>query len=291
MPSPRFPDLLCIGAQRSGTTWLWNNLTCCPSVYAPPYKELSFFDQRTVVPRPATQKARQMALEGVLNASRDGRLSDPMLVQWFRRFALARRNDDAWYTSLFMEAEPDALAIDFSPSYARMDAAQVARAAERIPEGRVVMLLRDPIDRAWSQLHLLRKLGRPPGVRTPADFQRWCQSPEVSDNHQYQVILDRWSTVFGEDRLFVGYYEEVQSRPLELLTRLMDWLECPFDPTWVTESQSTVYNRHVYEAIPTDFARAAAPVVLTGLVPLAQRRGGPPADWLERCLGLLGMTR
>jgi hypothetical protein len=40
------PDLLGIGAQRSGTTWLWENIRRHPDVWFWRTKELHFFDRR-----------------------------------------------------------------------------------------------------------------------------------------------------------------------------------------------------------------------------------------------------
>ena len=38
-----YPQFLCIGAQRSGTTWLYRNLSKHPAVWMPPHKELHYF--------------------------------------------------------------------------------------------------------------------------------------------------------------------------------------------------------------------------------------------------------
>jgi hypothetical protein len=40
----RGPDFVCIGTQKSGTTWLYDNLLEHPSVCMPPVKEVRFFD-------------------------------------------------------------------------------------------------------------------------------------------------------------------------------------------------------------------------------------------------------
>src|ERR1700749_4313420 len=40
----RFPDFLCIGAQKAGTTWLDSNLRRHPDVWLPPLKELHYFN-------------------------------------------------------------------------------------------------------------------------------------------------------------------------------------------------------------------------------------------------------
>ena len=38
----RFPDFLGIGAQKAGTTWLYENLRCHEGAYLPGSKELAF---------------------------------------------------------------------------------------------------------------------------------------------------------------------------------------------------------------------------------------------------------
>ena len=38
------PDFVCIGAPKSGTTWLYRNLNTHPSIWIPAVKELHYFD-------------------------------------------------------------------------------------------------------------------------------------------------------------------------------------------------------------------------------------------------------
>ena len=44
------PDFLGIGAQKAGTTWLHDNLSCHPELYLPPEKEIHYFDQHNDKP-------------------------------------------------------------------------------------------------------------------------------------------------------------------------------------------------------------------------------------------------
>ena len=289
MPEPRFPDLLGIGTQRSGTTWLWKNLTHCPSLYVPPFKEIHYLDMRGQIPSPGQQQFRASQLQDVLHAIQNGAPNDQALVQWFGRFALAKRNDDAWYASLFTDAEAHQLAIDFTPSYCRMTPDQIARVVTLIPHVRVILMLRDPIDRAWSQMHLNLRLKRQPPLQTPGEFQRWCQSPEVSGYQQYADILERWTAAIGRERIFIGFYEELQTQPAALLERLLQWLGVPFEPGQFGDSIHAVYNKTTSRVIPEDFARAAAPAMLPGLLPLTRHLDGPPVAWLDRCKRLMGI--
>jgi hypothetical protein len=39
------PDFLCIGMQKAGTAWLYDQLETHPDFWMPPLKELHFFDK------------------------------------------------------------------------------------------------------------------------------------------------------------------------------------------------------------------------------------------------------
>ena len=44
MNKGRKPDILCIGAQKAGTSWLHVTLATRRDIWVPPFKELHFFD-------------------------------------------------------------------------------------------------------------------------------------------------------------------------------------------------------------------------------------------------------
>ena len=39
------PDFLCVGAQKGGTSWLYQQLESHPDFWMPPVKELHYFDK------------------------------------------------------------------------------------------------------------------------------------------------------------------------------------------------------------------------------------------------------
>src|ERR1700757_3086986 len=52
------PDFLCVGAHKSGTTWLYQQLDSHPDFWMPPVKELHYFDQLSRVQRAAHPRCR-----------------------------------------------------------------------------------------------------------------------------------------------------------------------------------------------------------------------------------------
>jgi hypothetical protein len=109
------PDFVIIGAQKAGTTSLFRYLVEHPEVIGPAEKEVHFFD---------------------------GRYERGM--RWYRsrfplRAALERRARDG-RRKLTFEASPYYLAHPFV----------AARMHEHLPDVKLVVLLRDPVERAWS---------------------------------------------------------------------------------------------------------------------------------------------
>src|SRR5437879_367128 len=52
------PDFLCVGAHKSGTTWLYQQLDSHPDFWMPPVKELHYLDQLSRVQRTSSPRCR-----------------------------------------------------------------------------------------------------------------------------------------------------------------------------------------------------------------------------------------
>src|SRR4051812_18116714 len=73
------PDFICIGAQKAGTGWLYEQLRAHPDFWMPPLKELHYFDRQWRSPR-ALQKSQTRISEARISATdgRDQRFLDEM---------------------------------------------------------------------------------------------------------------------------------------------------------------------------------------------------------------------
>jgi hypothetical protein len=114
------PDFVIIGAHKCGTTSLYHSLTRHPHVEGAATKELEFFNRHF-------DKG----------------------IEWYRRcFPRPRWKDGR--RSITGEATPYYL---FHPHAAK-------RMAEVVPRARMIVLLRNPVDRAYSHYHHRTRLGR-----------------------------------------------------------------------------------------------------------------------------------
>jgi hypothetical protein len=174
-----------VGAQKAGTSW-WNALICLhPSVHRAggQPKELHFFDR----------------------AWEDG-LSDDDRARYWRYFPRPEGGVTGEWTPGYL--------IDFwTPEL-------IARAA---PSARVIVLLRDPLERLRSGLTHQLATGHAPLEHRDVQgaFARSLYAPQ----------LRRVLAAFPAEQVLVGQYEACRAHPAEELARTYAFLDLvPFDP-------------------------------------------------------------
>jgi hypothetical protein len=206
------PSIVIIGAQRAGTTSLFDALVRHPHAARPTTKEVHFFDE---------------------NFWRG--------LDWYRsHFPLA-----SWQ-KLARRRGRDAIGIDATPNYLLHPAAP-SRAAATVPEARFVVLLRDPVARAYSHYQLTRrkKVERlsfrealaAEERRLAGQEERLVVDPRYRSfqhlHHSYVSRglyadqLDRWLAHFPKDRLHVVFAEEFFARPHDVYAETIAFLGLP----------------------------------------------------------------
>jgi hypothetical protein len=205
------PDFLIVGAQRSGTTTLYRLLAEHPAVRFPRLtKGVHWFDVEY-------HRSRSWYEAGF-----------PL------RSAIERATREQGERVVVGEAAPYYGFHPFAPQ----------RIAEQLPEVKLVMILRDPVTRAWSQFHHERARGWEPladfGAALDAEEHRLAGAEEVLAGrpghhlaHQHQSYVARgryaeqvqrlWDAV-GRDRVLVLYTEELERDPGPVLDALHDFL-------------------------------------------------------------------
>ncbi len=163
--TPRWPDLFLVGAAHAGTSELRAALDRHPSIGFCAVEQPHFFSGI----RPASRFSRQI----------------PVVL------------DESSYRALFAEVPHGALAAEASTSYLWS-----AEAPERIaavnPDARIVILLRDPIERAWAH--------------------------HLADAGFYADGLERYLDRFGRDRVWVGFHESMGRGAGRAAAEVVDWL-------------------------------------------------------------------
>ena len=207
MPKPNF---LIIGAAKSGTTSLFNYLKQHPKVFGCPVKEPRFF-----------------AFEG------DKKDFKGPGDDYINRTAVTNLKD---YQALFSNMKQETAAGEASIDYLASPAA-AGRIHDYFPRMRIIVILRDPAQRAYSNyLHQVRFQNEP-----LADFAEALRQEQLRREagwapfwfyiHQgfYYQHLKRYFAFFHQSLIRVYTYEEWQGDNLGVLRELFQFLNVSDD--------------------------------------------------------------
>jgi hypothetical protein len=129
-----------------------------------------------------------------------------------------RANGVAWYQGLFPEQPPGVKSGEITPAYAFLPPAVIAGIRELNPQLRIIYLLRNPIERAWSSA--LMALGRAEMTLADASDQWFIdhfRSRGSRARGDYEACLRNWRGAFGEDAVLLLRYEQLREQPFALL--------------------------------------------------------------------------
>ena len=171
------PTFLGIGSFRCGSTWLYQVLKCHPDIRLSDCKEMSFFFMRRML-----------------------------------------QHDLDWYEAHFESGNGGELKPvrgEISPVYSRLKAWQVNRIANLLPALRIILTLRHPIERVWSQALLEFGYLDHRDVRkvSSIDFVRQVERARNRLPSDYHRTIKIWSNAFGRDALHIDFFDRLRDDP------------------------------------------------------------------------------
>lgn len=235
--------LLGVGAQKAGTTWLYQYLRSHPGCAMGQIKEHAVLQTALSGTAPSGRfDAKVDALISALRAASGGDLPDKLAQTQLLELVdnVAGEFDPAYYRLTFerlLAAKPAAtLTGDITPGYCMLSADQLVQARAWI-EGagydlKVVFLMRDPVARVYSALRMADRNRKAAGkkVSFPAAerFDIQGVAEWVEQRTRYEVILENLDAAFDPDQLYFGFYETFFTN--ESLFQLMDFLGLSHHP-------------------------------------------------------------
>ena len=167
---------LGIGAQKAGTTWLYEQLRRHPGIGFPAGKEIHFWDRL----RNPDQIGPYLA-----------RFGDPRLCEG-----------------------------EITPAYAILPTATIRLVHRVAPELRLIYLLRNPVDRAWSSaLMALQRAEMTIDEASDQWFIDHFRSSGSLSRGDYARCIRHWRQVFPSEQLLLERHETIRDHPQALLQR------------------------------------------------------------------------
>ncbi|MGI8784424.1 MAG: sulfotransferase domain-containing protein [Acidobacteriota bacterium] len=229
------PDFLIIGAQKSGTSSLYAYLIQHPGVRPATKKEVHYFDAR-----------------------------------------YSYRSVD-WYRSFFPVSNPDLspagsgathqLAGEATPYY-MFHPCVPRRVAATLPDVKLLAILRNPVDRAYSHYHMAVRARRETlsfedaieaeAERLDGEVERLLADDRYRSRVHcfnsylarglYVDQLVRWATFFARERMLILTAADLRAAPAGTVRKALDFLELPHSEFDFAESYNTRQYPHLNPA-------------------------------------------
>jgi len=197
-PAARSPNFFIVGAAKAGTTSLHTYLSGHSDVFMSPIKEPHYF----------ASFERTSDHDNFLPVIRDARA----------------------YQDLFWECEGQSAVGESSPSYL-CDEQAATRIHLAVPDARIIISLRDPVERAHSHYLMEHRAGResrPLQEALVTDLARkqkgWGVSFQYVELGLYYQQVERFLSVFGRDRVLILLFQEVTQDTWETMRKVARFL-------------------------------------------------------------------
>lgn len=174
-------NFLGIGSQKCGTTWLFDKLKMHPRLYFPVGKEGNYWNHR-------------FYLDDVHRSLYHAAMNGPVV-------------DLGQYCC-----------GEMTPEYAIMPLEQIATLKKHHPDIQLFLMVRNPIDRAWSAIKMTYKYYKMDmSALTPERTVQSITTGKTAELGRYDQILQNWLTYFASEQLHILFFDDLATRYREIL--------------------------------------------------------------------------
>lgn len=212
--------LVGIGAAKSGTSWLYSYLNGHPEVTMSPIKELHYFDSVYVENLCGHWHGKW---QGILHelAAKYADSPSAMLLEKIRcvasRLEMADRTDAYRQYFNYLKSNETRVFGEVTPSYSLLPEKGYRAILEIYPDAKFVFIVRDPVDRALSQIQFLDSVGdgrlravnRP--ERSADELESYVNNPHFILRSDYKRTLENLYSVVPKDNVLVLMFEHLFS--------------------------------------------------------------------------------
>lgn len=200
------PNLFIVGAAKSGTTSLYHYLSQHPEIYFSPLKEPHYFSYNAIkFPRKGP----------------GDEISDANVVKDWQE-----------YLKLFENAQDEKIIAEASVDYLYYHAITIPLIYEHVPEAKILILLRNPSERAFSAYRHMFK-----DKRETLSFENAIVAEEsrIRDNYGfiwfykelgfYHDQVKGYMNTFGEGYVKVCLLDDLEKNPHDVIKNIFKFLE------------------------------------------------------------------
>lgn len=280
--------LVCIGAQKSGTSWLHSILAkdlrfAQVSQQFTNIKEIHYFDY--LYDNKANHingwranfliqmiRNRGQTMHSIIQAYLHGNFynnlnkyiinGDSFLVNRFN--TLTAELNDEWYSNLIKCDKNQTYSLDITPDYSVIGEKGFIHMSKITKNLKIIYILRDPIERAWSGILQDRK-GREGGIKAFLEqdnidmdeiYKEATIGLNVGARTNYKNTIDAIYTSGLQENLKILFYDDITENPEEFIDNIYDFIGMNNDilktEEYVNDLKKKVYATEDKKSIPKE---------------------------------------
>jgi hypothetical protein len=271
---------LCIGAPRSGTSWLYGNLRQHPDIFLPPVKEVrQFVSCRS---NPERDRTAQRVIDDSGSTAND--------IAWTRKWLMSNPRNVDDYSALMRHTVPAPVVMDISPVYCIASPEIIEKFKAALgTDIRIIFLMRNPIERDFSHAKLKFHMYDGETKALPINsYLQFLQGKNMQERNGYLRTLKQWSEVFGREAIHLEFYDSIVAEPMAVLARVTAHIGVAAAPDLFSETSSQRFaDAAAFNLVPQELKTTLAEMHIDKIAELARTFPNPCARWLEDAEKLL----
>lgn len=297
------PTFICIGPQKTGTSWLYHNLKKHPKVLLFQNKETRYLWERAAFPNNNLfQRLFKLKHQHFIQLKQNIRTQFEYYLTnlhhinssyidgliWDLKFYFLTHSDK-WYLSLYSPPS-DKITGDISPQYWWLKEEGVKSISDLLPDSKVIILLRNPIDRIWSHTkHIFIKGSKPSDHNNELTEEKIYDFFESQSKLNYVSLIDLWGKYFPQKNVHVNFFDKLAESPTDFYDDVCNFLGIESDelPKYAQKNLKRIVYRGLDIEFPEKYAVHLAKLNENNLLEMCQRYEIYPQRWAEKCNLLL----
>jgi hypothetical protein len=195
---------------------------------------------------------------------------------------LYKRRSLQWYASQFEQGRARRKG-EFTPAYSVLPEEMIERIYKIVPNAKIILLIRNPIERAWSaaRMELCQLPGRKIEEVTDREFIAHFRSATSIAKGDYSDIKKRWCQYFPESALFVSFFDFIEQRPDDLLRQVFAFLEIEDIRDKSVFPIDKAVGKGIGHDLPGRFRDELREIYYEKMLEAAKAFSGPAEQWVQ----------
>lgn len=171
---------------------------------------------------------------------------------------------------------------EINPSYSVLEKWKIEYLARILPDLKSIMILRNPIERAWSHatMSYVKIHHRNPDEITLDDWLRHFKNPLSVIKGNYPQILKNWRSVYPAEQIKIVYHDDLRATPQAFLEEVFKFLKIEIPESFIGYPLNKKINSGAKIAMPEKVKEALKERYRDDIYELHNSLGTPIQKWI-----------